>query len=142
MKAFYNLICQLLILSIICLPFAGNAAMISTGDVVASATDQANGDKVLEFAARADVQKSFESMGLTAANAKDRVNAMTQEEVNRIAGKIDSLPAGASSNGWWWRSALSWALPAAERAVSLGGPLLVTTQATLAEIRSKTGSGQ
>jgi hypothetical protein len=31
-----------------------------------------------------------------------RVNAMTQEEVNRIAGKIDSMPAGASSNGWWW----------------------------------------
>ena len=27
---------------------------------------------------------------------------MTQEEINRIAGKIDSLPAGASSNGWWW----------------------------------------
>jgi len=26
--------------------------------------------------------------------------------------------------------------------VSLGGPLLVTTQATLAEIRGKTGSGQ
>jgi hypothetical protein len=37
---------------------------------------------------------------------------------------------------------LDKALPAAERAVSLGGPLLVTTQATLAEIRGKTGSGQ
>ena len=69
--------------------------------LVASATDQANRDKVVEFAARADVQKSFEAMGLTAANAKDRVNAMTQEEVNRIAGKIDSMPAGAS-DGWWW----------------------------------------
>ena len=102
MKAFYKVICQLLILSMIWLPFAGNAAMISTGDVVASATDQANRDKVLEFAARADVQKSFESLGLTAANAKDRVNAMTQDEVNRIAGKIDTMPAGADSNGWWW----------------------------------------
>ena len=69
--------------------------------LVASATDQANRDKVVEFAARADVQKRFEAMGLTAANAKDRVNAMTQEEVNRIAGKIDSMPAGAS-DGWWW----------------------------------------
>ena len=102
MKVFYKLICQLLILSMIWLPFAGNAAMISTGDVVASATDQANRDKIVEFAARADVQKSFESMGLTAANAKDRVNALTQEEVNRIAGKIVSMPAGASSIGWWW----------------------------------------
>lgn len=33
------------------------------------------------------------------------------------------------------RGKLDEALPAAERAVSLGGPLLVTTQATLAEIR-------
>ena len=40
------------------------------------------------------------------------------------------------------RGNLDEALPAAERAVSLGGPLLVTTQATLAEIRGKTGSGQ
>jgi hypothetical protein len=84
------------------LPFAGNAAMITTGDVVASAADQANRDKVAEFTARADVQKSFEAMGLTAANATERVNAMTQEEINRIAGQIDTMPAGADSNGWWW----------------------------------------
>ena len=102
MKLFYKLICQLLILSMIWLPVAGRAAMISTGDVVASASDQLNRDKVLEFTARADVQKSFESLGLTAATAQARVNAMTQEEINRIAGKIDSMPAGADSNGWWW----------------------------------------
>ena len=87
-------------------PVGAVVVQLSTGDVVASATDQANRDKVMEFAARADVQKSFESMALTAANAKDRVNAMTQEEVNRIAGKIDSMPAGASSNGWWWAVAV------------------------------------
>jgi uncharacterized protein DUF6627 len=101
MKSFYKLICRLLIVSMLWLPFAGQAAMISTGDVVAAATDQLNRDKVLEFAARADVQKSFESLGLNASTARDRVKAMTQEEVNRIAGKIDSMPAGAS-DGWWW----------------------------------------
>jgi hypothetical protein len=40
------------------------------------------------------------------------------------------------------RGKLDEALPAAERAVNLGGPLLVTTQATLAEIRSKAGPGK
>src|SRR4051812_33545891 len=101
MKTFYKLVCHVLILSMVWLPMAGRAAMVSTGDVIAGATDQMNRDKVLEFAARADVQKTFEALGLTAANAQDRVNAMTQEEVNRIAGKIDSMPAGASDN-WWW----------------------------------------
>jgi tetratricopeptide (TPR) repeat protein len=37
------------------------------------------------------------------------------------------------------RGKLEEALPAAERAVSLGGPMLVTTQATLEEIRTKAG---
>lgn len=106
MKTFYKLVCQVLILSMIWLPIAGRAAMVSTGDVVAGATDQMNRDKVLEFTARADVQKTFEALGLTAANAQDRVNAMTQDEVNRIAGKIDSMPAGASSDGWWWAVAV------------------------------------
>ena len=27
---------------------------------------------------------------------------MTDEEVQRVAGKIDSLPAGAMSSGGWW----------------------------------------
>jgi tetratricopeptide (TPR) repeat protein len=36
------------------------------------------------------------------------------------------------------RGKLTEALPTAEHAVSLGGPLLATAQATLAEIRQKT----
>ena len=62
----------------------------------------ANRDKVLGFVARADVQKQMETLGLTPANAADRVNAMTDEEVQRVAGKIDSLPAGAMSSAGWW----------------------------------------
>jgi hypothetical protein len=77
--------------------------MISTDRVVTDAVQQANVDKVRDFVSRTDVVKQFEALGLTAVTAQDRVNAMTQEEINRIAGKIDSLPAGASnSSGWWW----------------------------------------
>jgi hypothetical protein len=103
MKLFSKLISQLLIATMILLPFSTQAGMIGTDQAIASAQDQANRDKVRDFVTRTDVVKQFESLGLTSANAQDRVNAMTQEEVNRIAGKIDSMPAGASSsNGWWW----------------------------------------
>jgi hypothetical protein len=102
MKLFSKLICQLLIACMVMLPFTANAAMIGTDRAIANAVDQANRDKVSDFLARGDVVKQFETLGLTTATAQDRVNAMTQEEINRIAGKIDSLPAGASSNGWWW----------------------------------------
>lgn len=102
MKFFSKLISQILIASMVLLPFTANAGMIATDQVVASAAAQANRDKVLGFVARADVQKQMETLGLTPANAADRVNAMTDEEVQRVAGKIDSLPAGAMSSGGWW----------------------------------------
>ena len=102
MKSLYRLICQILILSMVWLPFSAQAGMIATDQVLANATSQANRDKVRDFVSRTDVQKQFESLGLTASNAEERVNAMTQEEINRIAGKIDSLPAGASSSTTWW----------------------------------------
>ena len=102
MKSLYRLICQILILSMIWLPFSAQAGMIATDQVLANATNQVNRDKVRDFVSRTDVQKQFESLGLTASTAEERVNAMTQEEINRIAGKIDSLPAGASSSTTWW----------------------------------------
>lgn len=106
MKSLYKLICQMLILSMVVLPFSTQAGMIATDKVVASAAAQADRTKVLDFVARADVQKQMEVLGLTTANAADRVNALTDEEVQRIAGKIDSVPAGASSNGVWWAVAV------------------------------------
>jgi hypothetical protein len=98
MKLFYKLICQLLVVSMVLLPFSTQAGMIGTDQVVASATGQVNVDKVRDFVSRTDVVKQFEALGLTATTAQDRVNAMTQEEINRIAGKIDTLPAGAMTD--------------------------------------------
>jgi RNase P/RNase MRP subunit p30 len=92
---FYRLISQLLVLSLMTLPFSTQAAMIGTGDVIGAAQAQANRDKVRDFVARADVQKQMEALGLGPATAKERVDALTDDEIQRLAGKIDSLPAGA-----------------------------------------------
>jgi hypothetical protein len=102
MKAIYRLISRLLIASMILLPFSAQAGMIGTGQIVANAAAQADRAKIADFVARADVQKQMEVLGLTAANAADRVAALTDEEVQRIAGKIDSAPAGASGSGTAW----------------------------------------
>jgi len=100
MKQFYKLVSQVLIVCMVWTPFSIQAGMIGTDQVVASAQDQINRDKVLNFVTRGDVVKQFETLGLSASTAADRVSAMTQDEVNRVAGQIDSLPAGASSGGW------------------------------------------
>jgi hypothetical protein len=102
MKILTKLISQLLIVSMMLLPFSTQAGMIGTEQVLTNAAAQANLDKVRDYVSRTDVQKQFEALGLTASTAQDRVNAMTQDEINRIAGKIDTLPAGANDIGWWW----------------------------------------
>jgi hypothetical protein len=100
MRSFYKLVSQLLILCMIWTPFTIQASMIGTDQVATSAQDQSNRDKVINFVQRGDVAKHLEMLGVSSANAADRVNAMTQEEINQVAGQIDTLPAGASS-GWW-----------------------------------------
>jgi len=105
MRAFYKLVARVLILSMVWMPFSIQAGMVGTDQVVASAQDQLNRDKVSSFVSRSDVASEFEALGLSASSAMARVDAMPQEEVNRIAGQIDVLPAGAD-NGWAWAAAV------------------------------------
>lgn len=100
MRRFYKLVSQLLIVCMVWTPFSIQASMIGTDQVVAGAQDQSNRDKVINFVQRTDVSSHLELLGVSSANAAERVNAMTQEEVNQVAGQIDSLPVGAGS-GWW-----------------------------------------
>ena len=101
MRRLYRLIAQILIVSMVWMPFSIQAGMVGTDQVVGSTQSQLNREKVLNFVSRADVAQKFESLGLSASTAKERVNAMTQDEVNKLAGKIDSLPAGADNDAWW-----------------------------------------
>lgn len=96
MKTFFKrFVCQFLALCLIGLPFIARAGMISTDEVIAQAQVQSERDKVRTFLSRADVQQQLQLQGVDPQLAKDRVSAMTDQEVSMIAGKIDQLPAGA-----------------------------------------------
>ncbi len=109
-------ICRLLIALMVWTPFqAAQAGMIGTDQVATTSSSQADRSAVLSFVSRADVTGQLQSMGLDAATAKDRVAAMSDQEVAYIAGKINNLPAGADTAGviliiliiaaiWWvWK---------------------------------------
>lgn len=94
-----RMLCRLLMLLMIWTPMQlAQAGMIGTDQLV---TASANADRttVLEFLGRADVANQLQSFGLDAKSAKDRVAAMTDQEVQMLAGKINSMPAGADSTG-------------------------------------------
>lgn len=101
MKLLYKLISQMLIVCMILMPFSAQAGVIGTDQAIASAQDMVNLAKVNDFMSRSDVITKFEALGLNAATAQERVNAMTPQEINQIAGKIDTLPAGATASAWW-----------------------------------------
>jgi hypothetical protein len=114
-SAWAKTICRLLIVLMVWTPYqVAQAGMIGT-DQVATTSSQADRSAVLSFVTRADVAGQLQALGLDAANAKDRVAAMTDTEVSYLAGQINSLPAGGDTMGiiililiiaaiWWvWK---------------------------------------
>jgi hypothetical protein len=97
-----SLISRVLIVAMMLVPFqAVQAGMVGTEQVSAAASARANRDALLNTLARAEVATQLQSMGIDANAAKERVGAMTDDEVRTLQGQIDALPAGALS-GWAW----------------------------------------
>ena len=93
------MLCRLLMVLMIWSPLQfAQAGMIGT-DQVASVASQADRNTVLEFLARADVTSQMQALGVDAATVKDRVAVMTDQEIQTIAGKIHSMPAGGDALG-------------------------------------------
>jgi len=98
MNAWAKTISRLLIALMIWMPYQiATAGMIGTDQVVAS-TSQADRTTVLNFLSRSDVANQLQSLGIDPSTANDRVAAMTDQEVQSLAGRINSLPTGASSS--------------------------------------------
>ena len=96
---FHRFISYIIIFSLAGLPFTAQAGLIGTDEAVGHTQLQTDRAKVRDFVSRADVQQQLQQFGLTQQNAKDRVDALTEAEVQHIAGKIDALPAGATAGG-------------------------------------------
>jgi hypothetical protein len=74
------------------------AGMIGT-DQVASAASQADRNTVTAFLGRPDVTSQLQAFGVDPATVQDRVAAMSDQEVQSLAGKIHSMPAGGDGLG-------------------------------------------
>jgi hypothetical protein len=74
------------------------AEIVSTREVAGAAQSATNRERVLEVVGRAEVEEGLVALGVDAQAAKARVAALTEDEVNTLAGKLDNLPAGARLN--------------------------------------------
>lgn len=106
-NATLKMISRILMVTMMLLSFqTAQAIMIGTDQVVAAANAQGDRAAVLNMLSRSEVSSQLQSLGLDPKTAQDRVAAMTDQEVSALAGKINSMPAGAISNGWGWAIAI------------------------------------
>lgn len=84
----------------ICLPLqSAHAGLVGTDKVAASAQFQPERERIRNFLDREDVRKEMQIQGIDANVATARVAALTDEEVQKIAGKLDTMPAGGDILG-------------------------------------------
>jgi len=73
-------------------PLPASAAIIATDQVTASAER----DRVKSFLDRAEVQARMQALGVNPQAARARVDALSDDEVATLAGRLDQLPAGGT----------------------------------------------
>jgi hypothetical protein len=73
------------------------AEMIGTDVVLAQQATNLLRDKVNSFLQRDEVVTEMQKLGVEAGVAKIRVDAMTDSELQQVAGKLDQMPAGGES---------------------------------------------
>lgn len=89
------MICRFLAIALFMLPFqSGQAGMIGTDQMNSASTVQVERNVVLNYLNRSQTVDQFQTLGVDAQAARDRVAAMTDDEVGTLAGKISAVPAG------------------------------------------------
>lgn len=78
---------------------SSHAGLVGTDKVAVSAQSQSERERIRSFLDREDVRKELQTQGVDVYTAKARVDALTDEEVQKVAGKLDQMPAGGDIIG-------------------------------------------
>src|ERR1035437_2890413 len=70
------------------------AGVVATDQAVSHELAGQDRARINAFIDREDVLAQLQKQGVTVGEAKARVNALTDDEAHKIAGKLDQLPAG------------------------------------------------
>jgi hypothetical protein len=100
-SAVFKMICRFLIASLMMMSFTAGAGMIGADQLGASSSAQLDRATVLAVLDRPEVASQLQAQGLDPQVARERVASMSDSEVQALNGEINSLPAGAKSNGAW-----------------------------------------
>ncbi|MBG9387788.1 PA2779 family protein [Caenimonas aquaedulcis] len=94
--------CRALVVSLLALSFqSANAGMIGADQAAAAGAAQTDRGMVMSVLARAETAQQLQAQGIDPTMARERVAAMTDQEVHALAQDIQTAPAGALTSGGW-----------------------------------------
>ena len=91
--------CRVLVVALMALSFQSARAGLIGTEQAAAGTAPAERSLVLSVLERAETVAQLKSQGIDPAMARERVAAMTDQEVQKLAGDIQTAPAGAWTTG-------------------------------------------
>lgn len=92
-------ISRILVVCMFLAPLHAGAGLIATDQVLAAGEAAAARERVATLLERAEVARQLQAFGLAPGDAKARADALTDSEIVELAGKLQTLPAGADSTG-------------------------------------------
>ena len=94
--------CRALVVSMLALSFqTANAGLIGADQAAPASTVQTDRALVMSVLNRAETTAQLQAQGIDPAVARERVAAMTDQEVQALAQDMQTAPAGAISSGGW-----------------------------------------
>ena len=98
---FKKMTCRALVVSLLALSFSTAKAGMIGADQAATQAAQSDRAVVMNVLNRSETVAQLQANGVDPQTARDRVNAMTDQEVHALAQDIQTAPAGGMS-GWGW----------------------------------------
>jgi hypothetical protein len=95
--------CRVLVVAMMALSFqTARAGLIGTEQAAADSGAATQRSLVLSVLDRAETAAQLQAQGIDPAMARERVAAMTDQEVQQLAGDMQTAPAGAGLNAGGW----------------------------------------
>ncbi|HEY0914612.1 MAG TPA: PA2779 family protein [Solimonas sp.] len=86
-------------LAVVGMPLPAQAGIVGSEQLLQSERNTVNREQLQQWMARDDVRQQLQSLGVDAQQATERINALTEQELQQLAQNMDEQPAGSGVIG-------------------------------------------
>ncbi|MDM4772107.1 PA2779 family protein [Solimonas sp. SE-A11] len=86
-------------LAMVGMPLPAQAGIVGSEQLLQSERTTVNREQLQQWMARDDVRQQLQSLGVDAQQATERINALTEQELQQLAQNMEEQPAGSGVIG-------------------------------------------